>query len=97
MFSERTLRLVGGGVRVSGLFCALAALLAALPELALSTGSACTSEIPEPSHVLRALGLDRKAALGSLRIAIGRPTTADEIERAADLLAHAVARQRRRT
>jgi cysteine desulfurase len=70
------------------------ALLAALPGLALSTGSACTSAVPEPSHVLRALGLDRARALGSIRIAIGRPTTAGEIERAADLLAAAAARLR---
>jgi cysteine desulfurase len=70
------------------------ALLAALPGLALSTGSACTSDVPEPSHVLRALGLDRARALGSIRIAIGRPTTPTEIERAADLLAAAAARLR---
>jgi cysteine desulfurase len=72
------------------------ALLAALPELALSTGSACSSASPEPSHVLRALGLERRRALGSLRIAIGRPTTPAEVERAADLLSDRVAALRRR-
>jgi cysteine desulfurase len=71
------------------------ALLASLPELALSTGSACSSDKPEPSHVLRALGLDRDRALASLRISIGRPTTSTELERAADLIAAAVARLRR--
>jgi cysteine desulfurase len=71
------------------------ALLAALPELALSTGSACTSARPEPSHVLRALGLEPARALGSLRIGIGRGTSADEIERAADLIAERVGRLRR--
>ena len=68
------------------------ALLAALPELALSTGSACTSAVPEPSHVLLALGIERARALGSVRIGIGRPTSPDEIERAADLLAERVAK-----
>jgi cysteine desulfurase len=68
------------------------ALLAALPELALSTGSACTSAEPEPSHVLRALGLGRAQALGSLRISIGRPTTQAEVERAAERIALGFAR-----
>jgi cysteine desulfurase len=72
------------------------ALLAALPELALSTGSACTSAVPEPSHVLRALGLERARALGSIRLSIGRPTTAAEVERAADLLRERVAALRGR-
>jgi cysteine desulfurase len=71
------------------------ALLAALPQLALSSGSACTSASPEPSHVLRALGLDRARSLRSLRIAIGRQTTPAEVERAATLIAEQVARLRR--
>ncbi len=59
------------------------ALLMALPDLALSTGSACTSATPSPSHVLRALGLGEARALSSLRFGIGRTNTRDEIERAA--------------
>jgi cysteine desulfurase len=59
------------------------ALLMALPDLALSTGSACTSASPEPSHVLRALGGGPARALSSLRFGIGRTNTQDEIERAA--------------
>jgi cysteine desulfurase len=47
---------------------------------ACSSGSACKTGDPEPSEVLTALGLDREWALGSLRVTLGRPTTAEEIE-----------------
>ena len=70
------------------------ALIAALPELALSTGSACTSASVEPSYVLRAMGLPDSAARGSLRIGFGRPTSEEEVERAAALIADAVERLR---
>jgi cysteine desulfurase len=59
------------------------ALLMALPDVALSTGSACTSATPSASHVLRALGLGEARALSSLRFGIGRTTTREEIETAA--------------
>ena len=49
-------------------------------EIAVSSGSACTSARPEPSHVLRALGLPEDAVRGSLRFGLGRFTTAEEIE-----------------
>ncbi len=52
------------------------------PNLAASTGSACTSGIPEPSHVLRAIGLDEDQADSSIRFSFGRFTTDDEIENA---------------
>jgi cysteine desulfurase len=55
-------------------------LLAALPELALATGAACASATQEPSAVLRALGLSDEAIAGSIRIGLGRTTTAAEIE-----------------
>ncbi|MGH6948673.1 MAG: aminotransferase class V-fold PLP-dependent enzyme [Kiloniellales bacterium] len=70
------------------------ALIRALPELAVSTGSACTSAEVEPSYVLRALGLSDARAHASLRIAIGRMTTEAEVDTAAELLAAAVAEQR---
>lgn len=59
------------------------ALIASLPELAISTGSACSSARPEPSHVLRALGLSKSRALGSVRFGLGRGTTEAEIDLAA--------------
>jgi len=60
------------------------ALLAALPELALSTGSACSSARPEPSHVLKALGLPDDAVRASIRVGLGRATTRAEVEAAAE-------------
>jgi len=62
-------------------------LLASLqPHLAASTGSACTSGIPEPSHVLRALGLTHTQSDASIRFSFGRLTTDAEIEEAARLV-----------
>ncbi|MGQ3056478.1 MAG: cysteine desulfurase family protein [Nevskia sp.] len=59
------------------------ALRAALPGLAVSSGSACSSATAEPSYVLRALGRDDETANASLRFSFGRPTTMAEIEQAA--------------
>jgi len=70
------------------------ALIANCPGLAISAGSACSAATPTPSHVLTAIGLDQEAAEQSVRIGIGRPTTSAEVDRAADLLAAAVARIR---
>ena len=70
------------------------ALIEALPELALSTGSACTSASVEPSYVLRALGVADDAAAQGLRISIGRFNTAEEIDEAGCLLVSAVTRLR---
>ena len=53
------------------------------PKVAASTGAACTSSIPEPSHVLRALGLNSAQADSSIRFSFGRFTTDSEIEKAA--------------
>jgi cysteine desulfurase len=60
------------------------AVLASLPDVALSSGSACSSAQPEPSHVLAALGLPPALARGALRFGLGRGTTTQEIDRAAD-------------
>jgi cysteine desulfurase len=70
------------------------ALLMAMPELALSTGSACSSATVEPSHVLRALGAGGERARGALRIGMGRGTTAEEIEYAGERIVEAVRKLR---
>jgi cysteine desulfurase len=66
------------------------ALMEACPGLALSTGSACTAAEIESSFVLRALGLSDELAAASLRIGLGRFTTADEVDFAVSTLAAAV-------
>ncbi|HTS26724.1 MAG TPA: aminotransferase class V-fold PLP-dependent enzyme [Bryobacteraceae bacterium] len=71
-----------------------AALLTSLPDVALSTGSACTSAKAEPSHVLRALGLDEEHAQSSLRFGLGRFNTAEEIDFAAGRVTEAVRKLR---
>jgi cysteine desulfurase len=64
-------------------------LIAACPDLCVSTGSACSSAAVEPSYVLRAMGLAPEAAARSLRIGIGRFTSAADIAYAAAALAAA--------
>ena len=66
------------------------ALLMSLPEMALSTGSACSSASVEPSHVLRALGLTPAEARSSVRFGIGRFNTQEEIDYAATRIIAAV-------
>ena len=68
-------------------------LLAAVqPKLAASTGSACTSGITEPSHVLQAIGLSTDQARASIRFSLGRFTIEDDIEIAASLIRDALSR-----
>ena len=56
------------------------------PRLAASTGSACTSGIPEPSHVLKAIGLSNSEAESSIRFSIGRCTTESDLDSAVTLI-----------
>lgn len=65
-------------------------LIPLLGEVALSAGSACSSGSGKPSHVLKALGLTDREASSSIRIGLGRDTTADEIDRAIELIVCAV-------
>ena len=69
-------------------------LLLALPDLALSTGSACSSADPAPSHVLLAIGHDAALAKATLRFGLGRFTTAEEVDRAAARVVAEVRRAR---
>ncbi len=61
-------------------------LLAALPEVAASTGSACHAGETEPSAVLLAMGTPREQALGAVRFSLGRWTTAEEVDQAVTFL-----------
>lgn len=70
-------------------------LLAALGELAVSSGSACNSESLEPSHVLRAIGVSDALAHSALRVSFGRFTRPDEVDRAAAHFTEVVERLRR--
>src|SRR5215471_191774 len=70
------------------------ALLTDLPDVAISTGSACSSAIPEPSHVLRALGLTEEMARSSVRFGLGRFNTEDEVDYVADRVIQAVRKLR---
>ncbi len=71
-------------------------LLAAVrDEIAVSTGSACTSATAEPSYVLRALGRDERLSESSLRFGLGRATSETDIDAAIAVLAREVPRLRR--
>jgi len=65
-------------------------LMAAMPDLAVSSGSACTSASEESSHVLKAIGLSNELAEASLRIGLGRFTTEEEVETATHRLIEAI-------
>jgi cysteine desulfurase len=90
-------RCLPGNLSVSFRGVEAEALLLGLPEIALSTGSACTSATREASHVLRALGVSAERALSSIRFGVGRFNTADEIDRVVDRLAREVRRLRARS
>ncbi|MGQ0636841.1 MAG: cysteine desulfurase family protein [Planctomycetaceae bacterium] len=70
------------------------ALMHQLRDIAVSSGSACTTAEPEPSHVLRAMGVDERLSKASLRFGLGRFTTADEVDFAADYVATTIERLR---
>jgi len=70
------------------------ALLASLPDVAVSTGSACTSARAEASPVLKAMGVPAQLAKASVRLSLGRFTTKDDVDRAADRIVAEVTRLR---
>ena len=69
-------------------------MLMALKDLAVSSGSACTSASLEPSYVLRALGVDEEMAHTSVRYGVGRFTTEEEVDKAVELTAKHVEKLR---
>lgn len=74
-----------GNVNLSFAYVEGESLLMGLKEVAVSSGSACTSASLEPSYVLRALGVDEEMAHTSIRYGIGRFTTEQEVDRAVDM------------
>jgi cysteine desulfurase len=85
---------VAGNLNVSFNFVEGESLIMALKDLAVSSGSACTSASLEPSYVLRALGRNDELAHSSIRFTIGRYTTAEEIDYTIALVRDKVAKLR---
>jgi len=87
-------RRIAGNLNLSFAWTEGDQLLRGLTDVAVSTGSACSAATLEPSYVLRALGLNSELAHASLRIGLGRFTTAEEVDFAIDAIVGAVERQR---
>ncbi|HEY3803254.1 MAG TPA: IscS subfamily cysteine desulfurase [Kofleriaceae bacterium] len=83
-----------GNLNISFAFVEGESLLMALKDVAVSSGSACTSASLEPSYVLRALGAGDELAHSSIRFGIGRFNTEEEIDYVADLVVKSVERLR---
>lgn len=83
-----------GNLNISFEFVEGESLIMAIKDLALSSGSACTSASLEPSYVLRSMGVDDALSHTSLRISFGRTTTKEEVEYAGYIIARSVIRLR---
>lgn len=83
-----------GNLNISFNFVEGESLMMALRDLALSSGSACTSASLEPSYVLKALGLNDELAHSSLRITVGRFTTEEEVDYSIEKIRDAVTKLR---
>jgi cysteine desulfurase len=83
-----------GNLNLSFAYVEGESLLMALKEVAVSSGSACTSASLEPSYVLRALGVDEDMAHTSIRFGFGRFTTEEEVDHAIELVVRHVERLR---
>lgn len=81
-------------INISFAFVEGESLIMSLKDLAVSSGSACTSASLEPSYVLRALGLSDELAHSSLRFSFGRFTTEEEVDHAIQQVHHAVEKLR---
>ncbi len=69
------------------------ALMASLPQLCVASNAACASAARLPSYVLRAMGVAADGIRGSLRISLGRFTTGEEVDEAAEAIIMAVGQQ----
>jgi cysteine desulfurase len=87
-------RRVPHNLNVSFNFVEGESLIMAIKDVAVSSGSACTSASLEPSYVLRALGRSDELAHSSIRFTVGRFTTAEEIDYTVDLLKRKIAKLR---
>ena len=85
---------LAGNLNLSFAFVEGEAMMMAIKDVAVSSGSACTSASLEPSYVLRALGLDEDLAHSSIRFGIGRFNTEEEIDYVADLVIEKVKKLR---
>ena len=85
---------IPGNLNVSFNFVEGESLIMAIKDVAVSSGSACTSASLEPSFVLRALGLSDELAHSSIRMTIGRFSTEQEIDFTIDLLKNKIAKLR---
>jgi cysteine desulfurase len=85
---------IPGNLNISFAYVEGEGLMMGVNDLAVSSGSACTSASLEPSYVLRALGVEEELAHTSLRIGLGRYTTAEEVDYAVEKIATEVIRLR---
>ena len=85
---------IAGNLNVSFNFIEGESLIMAIKDMAVSSGSACTSASLEPSYVLRALGRSDELAHSSIRFTLGKYTTEEEVDYAIDLLRRKIAKLR---
>ena len=83
-----------GNINLSFAYIEGESMIMAIKELAVSSGSACTSASLEPSYVLRAIGVGEELAHTSIRFGIGRFTTEEEIDRAIEIISGSIERLR---
>src|SRR5580658_7026445 len=83
-----------GNLNISFAFVEGEGLMMALKDVAVSSGSACTSASLEPSYLLRALGVEEELAHTSIRFGLGRFTTDEEVDYVIDLVVDKVNRLR---
>src|SRR5213594_4554014 len=87
-------RRIPGNLNISFNFVEGESLIMAIKDVAVSSGSACTSASLEPSYVLRALGRSDELAHSSIRFTVGRFTTEEEVDYTVDLIKRKIAKLR---